>query len=115
MDALLRKYVEWKGKRKAAQIIVFDGAAELERTRSFLQGAVTGVVLSFGLFALTAPTTADPRIVEEAQHREALLDESNQRLQQALIVADLCVTTAQKLEQTLETYQQFLINKPALP
>lgn len=113
MDTLLRKYAEWKGKRKAAQIIVFDGGAEVERTRFFLRGAVVGIGVSFGLFALTAPTTADPRLMEEARHREELLAESHQRLEQAVMVANVCVNTAQELERTLNSYQQFLGGKQA--
>lgn len=108
MDTLLRRLVEWKARRKAAQVIVFDGGSEVERARAFLRGALTGIVLSAIIFVLTAPGLSDPHLIEEISHREALLEEANQRLSQALSVADVCLNTAQKMEQTLESYQAYL-------
>jgi hypothetical protein len=108
MDFLLRKVVEWKGRRKAAQIIVFDGAAEIERTRSFVKGCITGIVLAMGAFALAAPSVTSPTIMQELANRESLLDQANERADQAIVLADVCVRTAQGMEQTLSAYRQLV-------
>lgn len=108
MDTVLRMLAQWKGRRKAAQVIIFDGGAEVERTRSFLKGAFTGIVLATGAFLLTAPTTTDGRMVEQVAERERLLDDTNQRLAQAVKVADVCLNTAQDMERTLDSYESFL-------
>lgn len=108
MDTLLRKLAEWKGRRKAAQIIIFDGAAEVQTTRAFLRGALAGVFLSLVVFLLTAPTQLEPRTAEEISRREQLLLETSHRLNQALAVADACVNTAEHLQNTLSSYQSFL-------
>lgn len=111
MDTLLRKLVEWKGRRRAAQIIVFDGGAEVEKTRAFVKGTVTGIVLTLGVFLLTAPTSNDPQAVEELRRRELLLAEANQRTAQAVSVADICLNTAEHLERTLDSYQSALLRR----
>jgi hypothetical protein len=108
MNTLLRRLAEWKAGHSGAQVIVFDGGAEVERTRSFLRGTLLGAALTLGAFVLTAPTTTDARTVEELQRRELLLDEPNRRLRQALEVADVCLTTAGQLEKTLTGYQALL-------
>lgn len=108
MDALLRKLAEWKAGRRAAQVIVFDGGAEVERTRSFMKGAVTGVALTLGLFALTAPTGADAEMVEEMERRDELLRQTGDRLRQAMAVADVCLGTAERLEKTVRSYESVL-------
>jgi Tfp pilus assembly protein PilN len=108
MNTLLRRLAEWKAARRGAQLIVFDGGAEVERTRSFLRGTVVGSALTLGAFLLTAPTTTDSRTVEELEHRGMLLEEANARLRQALQVADVCLTTAAQLERTLSGYQALL-------
>jgi hypothetical protein len=108
MDALLRKVVEWKGRRKAAQIIVFDGAAEIERTRSFVKGCVSGILLTFGVFTLAAPSDTSPSILAELAAREALVEQANARAEQAVALADVCVRTAEGMEQTLSTYRQLV-------
>lgn len=111
MDILLRSFAEWKGRRKAAQIIVFDGGAEVETTRAFVKGALTGIVLAVAVFALAAPSAISPTMLDEFAHREMLLREANKRADQALAVADVCLNTAQSMEQTLKSYQQFLGNR----
>ena len=114
MNTLLRKLAEWKGRRRAAQVIVFDGGAEVERTRSFLKGALTGIVISLGVFLMSAPSLPDAAVVEKLQQREQMLRETQQRLQQAMRVADVCLGTAEHLEKTLDAYQTFL-GEPTSP
>lgn len=111
MNTLLRRLAEWKGRRRAAQVIVFDGGAEVERTRSFLKGALTGITLTLIVFLLTAPTSNDAETVNQIQQRETLLRETNQRLVQAMQVADVCLNTAESLEKTLASYQAVLGNR----
>lgn len=108
MNTLLRKLAEWKGRRRAAQVIVFDGGAEVERTRAFLNGALTGVGLTLAVFLFTAPTTTDLAAVDHLRERERLLRESNRRLQQAMAVADVCLNTADRLQRTVSSYQSIL-------
>jgi hypothetical protein len=108
MDTLLRRFAEWKGRRRAAQVIVFDGGAEVEKTRAFLKGAVTGITLCLLVFLLTAPSMTDSDLVIELQRREVLLSEVNQRMEQAMTVARVCLNTAEQLEKTLSAYQNFL-------
>ncbi|HUE96383.1 MAG TPA: hypothetical protein VMN39_06965 [Longimicrobiaceae bacterium] len=108
MHAILRRFVEWKGRRQGAHIVIFDGASEIEKTRSFLKGTLAGVGIAILAFAVTAPTTLDPVLVEEIARREALVRESNARTEQALQVAEVCLTTAQSLDRTLAAYQAFL-------
>ena len=108
MDTLLRKIAEWKGRHRAAQVIVFDGGAEVEKTRAFLKGAVTGIALALLVFFLTAPSSTDGRVIEQLQERQALLDETNGRLQQAMTVANVCLSTAERLDKTLDSYQSHL-------
>jgi len=108
MDTLLRKIAEWKGRHRAAQVIVFDGGAEVEKTRAFLKGAVTGIVLALLVFFMTAPSSTDARVIEQLQERQTLLDETNERLQQAMTVANVCLSTAERLDKTLDSYQSHL-------
>ena len=108
MDTFLRKLAEWKGRRRAAQVIVFDGGAEVERTRAFMRGAVTGIVLALIVFFMTAPTSTDAVVVQELQVREKLLSEANDRLEQAVTVANVCLDTAERLEQTIDSYKTYL-------
>jgi hypothetical protein len=108
MNTLLRRIAEWKGRRKAAQIIVFDGGAEVERTRAFFKGATCGAVLTLGLFLLSAPNSRDELLMEEVNRRDDRLREAHQRLEQAVTVAEMCLTTAESLERTFSTYQGFL-------
>ena len=108
MDTVLRKLAEWKARHRAAQIIVFDGGAEVERSRAFLRGALTGIVVTLGVFLLTAPRSVDALIVDEVSRRGDLLRESSDRLAQAVQVAQVCVSTAENLERTLASYQSIL-------
>jgi hypothetical protein len=108
MNTLLRRLAEWKGRRKAAQIIVFDGGAEVERTRSFFKGACCGAALTLGLFLLTAPNSRDELMIEEVNRRDIRLKEAHERLAQAVAVADMCLNTAESLERTFSSYQSFL-------
>lgn len=108
MDMLLRLLARWKGRRRAAQVIVFDGGAEVVTTRAFFRGALSGIVLTLIVFLLTAPTTTDPSAVVELQRKEGLIREANHRTDQAMGVAGVCLATAEQLERTLASYQSFL-------
>lgn len=108
MNTLLRWLAERKAGRSGAQVIVFDGGAEVERTRSFMRGTLLGATLTLGAFLLTAPTTTDARTVEELEKREMLVQEANRQLRQAIEVADVCLNTAGQLEKTLAGYQSLL-------
>jgi hypothetical protein len=108
MDFLLRKWVEWKGRRRAAQVIVFDGGAEVEKTRAFFRGSLCGAALMGGVYLLAAPTTVSPNLIEELERREALVRESADRTEQAMALAQSCMRTASGLEQTLAGYQQLI-------
>jgi hypothetical protein len=108
MDTLLRRLAEWKGRRKAAQVIVFDGGAEVATTRAFAKGALSGIGITFLVFLVTAPTLTDSSSVAELERREHLVREANDRTNQAMGVARVCLATAEHLEKTLESYQTFL-------
>ena len=108
MDTLLRKIAEWKGRRRAAQVIVFDGGAEVEKTRAFVKGAVTGIVLALAVFFMTAPSSTDAKVIEALHERQVLLDQTSARLQQAMEVADVCLSTAERLDKTIDSYQSHL-------
>jgi hypothetical protein len=112
MNTLLRRIAEWKGRRKAAQIIVFDGGAEVERTRAFFRGATCGAALTLGLFLLSAPSTRDEHLLEEVNRRDERLREAHERLTQAVAVTDMCLSTAESLERTFSSYQSFLGPRP---
>jgi hypothetical protein len=108
MDSLLRKLAEWKARSRAAQVIVFDGGAEVERSRAFMRGAMTGIVLTLLVFLLAAPQSPDPVAAEVAHRRGEMLREANERLAQAVQVAQVCLSTAENLERTLSSYQTVL-------
>ncbi len=108
MDALLRWYAQWRGRSRAAQVIVFDGGAEVEKTRHFFRGAVFGIVVSFVVMSLAAPTTADPALVNEVERRSVLVHEANVKAAEATRLASLCLNTAQQMEWTLEEYRRAL-------
>ncbi|HEU0051907.1 MAG TPA: hypothetical protein VFQ39_01975 [Longimicrobium sp.] len=108
MDALLRRWVEWKGRSRAAQVIIYDGAAEYEKTRSFVRGILAGVLGMSVFFALTAPTSVDPTLLEEAANRQLLVEQAHERADQAVELAQLCLKTASKMDQTLASYQKVL-------
>lgn len=108
MREIMRRLADWNGRRKGAQIIIYDGASDVEKTRSFLKGAFVGAGISVIAFALTAPSSMEPVLAEEISRRERLVEESNERAQQAMQIADVCLSTAQNLENTLSVYQSFL-------
>jgi hypothetical protein len=108
MDVLLRKWVEWKGRRRAAQVIVFDGGAEVERTRAFFRGGLVGAGLMGAVFALAAPSAVNPALLTEIEHSEALTRLAAERTEQAMEIARVCVQTAAGLEQTLANYQHLI-------
>jgi hypothetical protein len=108
MNILLRRYAEWKGKRKAAQIIIFDGAAEIEKTQAFGKGALAGALVATLMYILIAPGTLEPSLMEEIAQRDQLLHEANQRAEEAMQLTGLCLNTAHGIERTLETYQRLL-------
>jgi hypothetical protein len=108
MGSLLRKYAEWKGKRKAAQVIIFDGAAEIEKVQSFGQGLVLGILLATLAYVLVAPSAVEPALMDEVTRREALVQEATQRADEAMLLTNLCLSTAQGMERTLGSYQRLL-------
>jgi hypothetical protein len=115
MDALLRRYVEWRARSRAAQVIIYNGAAEVEKTGAFVRGALTGIVLSFGVLLLAAPGTADSQLLREAGRRAELVRQAEARAQQAAHITDACLLTAQRLDQTLADYKQALGEAGRLP
>jgi len=108
METLLRKLAEWKGRRRAAQVIIFDGAADAEKTAAFVKGALLGMLAAMVMLMLTAPSSAEPALIEELDRRQKLLDQANQGFDQAVGVARVCLDTADKLEATLASYQTYL-------
>jgi hypothetical protein len=112
MEALLRRYVEWRGHTKAAHVILYDGAAEVEKTRAFVRGALAGAALSFGVLLLAAPGTTDSAVLVEAARRAVLVREAEARAQQAAHITDACLATAQRLDQTLADYKRNLSADP---
>lgn len=107
MNTLLRKIANWKGRRKSAQVIVFDGGAEVERTRSFLKGGIFGVCATLLIVLLSAPQGADAELVRQLTMREEMLRESNERLEKTMQVTGVCLETAQNLERVLGSYNSF--------
>ena len=108
MDMLYRWYALWQGRRRGAQVIVFDGGAEVERTRSFVMGAAVGVGLSFATLALAAPGTVDPDLLAESARRAELVREAEARVAQANELTRSCLATAQGMEETLRGYREAL-------
>lgn len=114
MYTLLRWIAEWKGGRRGAQVIVFDGGAEVERTRAFLRGAVTGIAAATLAFVLMSPTTPGVGLAEELRRRDAQLREARERADQAVAIAGMCVGTAQTLKETLDGYRGMVRAYPGL-
>ena len=108
MDLLLRKWAEWKGRSRAAQVIIYDGAAEYEKARSFARGVLAGALGVCVVFALAAPNAVDFELLEVASHRQALVHEANHRADQAVELAQLCLKTATDMDHTLNAYQEML-------
>jgi hypothetical protein len=105
MRAFLKGLSAWRARRKGAQIVVVDGAGELEKTQAFAKGAMA---VATAAVIIAAPAPNDSHLLEEIERREALLEESSQRAAQAIRVADVCLATANNLERTLAAYQTFL-------
>lgn len=114
MDTLLRWIAEWKCRRRSAQVIVFDGGPEVERTRAFLRGTAVGAGGVLLAFLLVAPVSPDQGVMEEALARERLLREAEGRVAQALAVADACLGTAQMMESTLREYRTVVESYPGV-
>jgi len=108
MEWMIRRYAEWKGRRRSAQIIVFDGGAEVERTRSFMRGALTGVGLTALVFALAAPSAMDPIMAGELERRAVLVEEAQLRVEQASALIGTCLNQAESIERTLNSYRELL-------
>jgi hypothetical protein len=108
MDVLIRAYAAWKGRRRAAQIIVFDGAAEVETSRAYLRGALVGAGITLLLVMLIAPGTVSPDVLHEFERREALVQEARERSDQAASLVHACLRTAEGMEETLLAYRQAL-------
>lgn len=115
MDVLLRAYARWKGRRRNAQVIVFDGAAEVATAGAFLKGGLTGTGTSLLLFAIMAPSGADPELLREAERRATLLREAQERSEHATALVHACLRTAEGMEETLLAYRQMLRAPAALP
>lgn len=115
MNTLLRMLVEWQARRRAAQVIVLDGGAEVERVRAFARGTVVGAGLTLGVFLLTAPSSGDPDLLSRFEQREVLLLDANRRAELAMSVANVCLSTAQSMERTLAGYQTALSGRALGP
>jgi hypothetical protein len=105
MDVLLRAYAAWKGRRRAAQIIVFDGGADVRTSRAFLRGGLL-------LFALMAPGTVSADLLNEFERRELLVQEARARSDQATGLVHACLRTAEGMEQTILAYRSMLGTSP---
>ncbi|HEV2150102.1 MAG TPA: hypothetical protein VGR37_22080 [Longimicrobiaceae bacterium] len=114
MYTLLRWIVEWKARRRGAQVIVFDGGSEVERSRAFFQGLCVGggAVLLVGI--LTAPALSDPGLRAEAERRGVLLAEASRRTEEAVSITAACLQTAQTMRETLEGYREIVERYPGV-
>jgi hypothetical protein len=97
----------WR-RGRGGQVVIFEGASDIERTRAFAKGAICGVLAASVLIVIAAPRTTSSVALVELERREELLRESNERAAQAIQVADVCLATANSLERTLSAYQVFL-------
>lgn len=114
MYTFLRWIAEWKSRRRAVQVIVFDGGAEVDRSRAFFRGVLVGGAGVLAAVLLTAPVDPDRAVMREAARREVLLRETEGRLAQALQVADACLGTAQTMERTLARYREMVEAYPGV-
>lgn len=114
MYTLLRWIAEWKGRRRGAQVIVFDGGAEVERTRAFFRGVVTGIGVATFAFVLMSPATLGAGLAEELRRRDAQLREARQRADQAVALAGVCLSTAETMKETLDGYRRMVQAYPGL-
>ncbi len=114
MYTLLRWLVEWKARRRGAQVIIFDGGAEVERTRAFFHGACAGGGAVIAVIILAAPTGSDPALRAETEHRGELLVEANRRTREAVTITEACLQTAQTMKETLDGYREIVESYPGV-
>lgn len=114
MYTLLRWFVEWKARQRGAQVIVFDGGSEVERTRAFFHGVCLGGGAVLVVVVLTAPAGADPALHAEAERRGRLLAEANRRTEEAVTITEACLQTAQTMKETLEGYREIVERYPGV-
>jgi hypothetical protein len=114
MYTLLRWLVEWKARRRGAQVIIFDGGAEVERTRAFFHGACTGGGAVIAVIILAAPTGSDPGLRAETERRGELLAQANRRTQEAVTITEACLQTAQTMKETLDGYREIVESYPGV-
>ena len=112
MYTLLRWFVEWKARRRGAQVIVFDGGAEVERTRAFFHGVCAGGVSVLAVVVISAPAGADPALHAETERRGRLLAEANRRTEEAVTITEACLQTAQTMKETLDGYREIVERYP---
>src|SRR5690606_40741732 len=99
MRAFLKGLSAWRARRKGAQIVVVDGAGELEKTQAFAKGANFGVAVATAAVIIAARAPDESHVLEEIESREAGLVESSERGGQANRVADVCLAAANNLER----------------
>ena len=114
MYTLLRWLVEWKARRRGAQVIIFDGGAEVERTRAFFHGVCAGGGAVIAVIILAAPTGSDPGLRAETERRGALLAEANRRTAEAVTITEACLQTAQTMKETLDGYREIVESYPGV-
>lgn len=114
MYTLLRWIAEWEARRRGAQVIVFDGGAEVERSRAFFRGVCVGGggVLLAGI--LTGPGALDPALEEESERRAGLVAEANRRTEAAVAITEACLHTAQTMKETLDGYREIVERYPVI-
>ncbi len=112
MNVLLRAFAAWKGRRRAAQIIIFDSGAEVDTARAFLRGGLAGAGISLILFMLMAPGAVSPDVLREFEQREVLVRDAQARSEQATQLVHACLRTAEGMEHTLLAYRQMLGTRP---
>ncbi|HEX2191339.1 MAG TPA: hypothetical protein VHG51_20680 [Longimicrobiaceae bacterium] len=114
MYPLLRWIAEWQARRRGAQVIVFDGGAEVERTRAFFRGVCVGggTVLLLGI--VTGPVSSDPALQAETERRGVLLAEANRRAEDAVTITQACLHTAQTMKETLDGYREIVEGYPGV-
>jgi hypothetical protein len=108
MDVLLRAYAAWRGRRRSAQILVFDAGAEVDTTRAHLRGALAGAAATLVLVALIAPGGVQPDLLAEMERRQALVHEARERSEQATALVHACLRTAEGMEETVTAYRAML-------
>jgi hypothetical protein len=108
MRAALRRLTGWQKKPKIKRVVVLGDGGRLGRTRAFALGTGLGIAVTTIALVISGPTLLNPELAAEIAQRDRLLETTNHRADQALRVADVCLSTAQNLERTLAFYQSFL-------